>query len=191
MCLIGINKCEIWGYAIPLTRLWGEELNNDKEPNCAFCNWEEMKAQHRHRWLDENEDYFVILAKEPKIMGHTLVVSKKHYSDITELDLKHPSTNNILRAVVCWTKRLKQELLTDDKHAKVYVMTICEHWEQSELHPNQKATEHLHFHLLPRYKEMRTKELAAEKLLNRPEDPEWYPDMFRVLKKRLQPPDKL
>lgn len=123
-------------------------------------------------------------------MGHTLVVSKKHYSDITMLDLKHPSTDKILRAVVYWAKRLKKKLLTGDKHAKVYIMTICEHWEPSELHPDQKATEHLHFHLLPRYKKMRTKELAAEKLLIRPEDTTWYPDMFRVLKKRLQPLDK-
>jgi len=161
-------------------------MSDKKEVNCAFCDWEEMKVKEEFRWLHDNEDYYVILAKEPKIMGHTLVVSKKHYSDITELDLNNPSTDKILRAVVYWTKRLKEVLLADDKNAKIYLMTICEHWEPSELRADQKTTEHLHFHLLPRYKGMRTKELAAEKLLGRSEDAEWNPDMFRVLKRRLE-----
>lgn len=120
-------------------------------------------------------------------MGHTLMVSKEHYSDITKLNLEDPSTNKILKAVVYWAKRLKEVLLAEDEHAKVYVMTICEHWDPAELRPGQKTTEHLHFHLLPRYKEMRTKELAGEKLLSRREDKEWYPDMFRALKRKLKP----
>jgi histidine triad (HIT) family protein len=161
-------------------------MSDKKEVNCAFCDWGEMKVKDEFRWLHDNEDYYAILAKEPKIMGHTLVVSKKHYSDITELDLNNPSTGEILRAVVYWAKRLKEVLLSNDKNAKIYLMTICEHWEPSELRAGQKTTEHLHFHLLPRYKGMRTKELAAEKLLGRSEDAEWNSDMFRVLKRRLE-----
>jgi len=51
-------------------------MSDKKEPNCAFCEWEKIKTHDDFRWLDEKEDYHVILAKEPKIMGHTLVMSK-------------------------------------------------------------------------------------------------------------------
>ena len=161
---------------------------------CAFCDWKRIKAEEPYRWLegDENSDYYVVLARNPKIMGHVLLISKEHYQDITKLDMDNPSTVNILKALVKWTKRIRDELLSDDEHGKVYVMTMCEHWEPDEIKLGWKegdepvsTTEHLHFHLLPRYKDMRKKETAAENLFMRPEDERWFGDMFKTLKNRL------
>lgn len=119
----------------------------------------------------QNKHFFALLDRYPKVTGHTLVVSKQHSNDITEAsDNEARSLGYILAKMA---KLLKKSLNAE----KVYIMTMCEHWEPKEIDPKWKegqkmpdTTEHLHFHLLPRYREMRTKEIAQENMFTRPQD---------------------
>lgn len=157
--------------------------------NCVFCRFEDIKKE-QFRWLKETNDYYVVLDRAPKVLGHTLVISKEPLDDITKIDSNNPSHVEILKAVSEWSQILKTKLNAE----KVYVMTMCDHWEPKEINPywkegqeHPRTTEHLHFHLLPRYKEMRTKELAGENMFVRPADHGWKENkaMFRVLKNLL------
>jgi diadenosine tetraphosphate (Ap4A) HIT family hydrolase len=124
--------------------------------NCLFCdwleNWEEFSRKNDYRLIEDKREkgYFVILSRNPKMAGHTLVISVDPYDDITDDatdDFKpHFPKKHVLEAVVEFSKRIKKKL-----HAKkVYVTTMCEHYEPEEI-KEKKTTEHLHFHLYPRY----------------------------------------
>jgi diadenosine tetraphosphate (Ap4A) HIT family hydrolase len=139
-----------------------------------------------NRWIGENDHFFVILDLYPKVTGHTLIISKRDANDIT--DLNEEESRSLGRILVKTTKQLKESLKVD----KVYVMTMCEHWEPNEISPTrekgqelQSTTEHFHFQLLPRYKEMRTKENAQENLFTRPQDYGCTPDMLTLVRNRI------
>ena len=133
---------------------------------CIFCkiakDLEKFKEDEgRSRWIMENKYFFVILDKHPKVTGHTLIISKRHADDITKLN---DDESRSLGHILVKTSKLLQESLNA---GKIYIMTMCEHWEPEEIDPKWKngkempnTTEHLHFHLLPRYENMRTKEIA-------------------------------
>ncbi|MFX1562734.1 MAG: HIT family protein [Promethearchaeota archaeon] len=156
---------------------------------CAFCQWQKTKKEEAYRWLDDNEHYYVILPLGPKILGHVLVVAKDAYDDICDIEPDTEVAKQIFSAVVEWAHKIKEKL---EDVQKIYVMTMCEHWELDEIKEGWTSdnppvtTEHLHFHLIPRYKDKRTRELAMEHLLSRPEDEQWSEAMFRALKSKLQ-----
>ena len=63
--------------------------------------------------------------------------------------------------------------------------SFCEHWEEDEVaYEDKKTSEHLHFHLVPRYRGMRHKELAAEKIFAIP-NKTLTEDMLQALKDEL------
>jgi len=140
------------------------DQDHQHSENCFFCRLirdKESRDKESYRIVEweEDEDYFAILPEKPKISGHLLVVSKHPFNDITEMNADSDETLSLLKAVVYWSKILKKCLHAE----KVYVMTMCDHWDPEELPKGQKeTTEHLHFHLLPRYK------------TNRPERGEWF-----------------
>jgi diadenosine tetraphosphate (Ap4A) HIT family hydrolase len=141
-------------------------------------------AEKRMLDQDRGKYHIAILARAPKITGHTLIISRNHYDDITDTNLPTREALDILNAVVFWCNRLKS-ILKKPNVEKVYVMTMCERWTRKE-RKGKPSTEHLHFHLLPRYEGMRTKELAQENLFGRPEDSGWTDDMFEVLQTKLR-----
>jgi diadenosine tetraphosphate (Ap4A) HIT family hydrolase len=160
---------------------------------CAFCkiaeNLKEFKngKDGKSRWIMENKYFLVILDKYPKVTGHTLVISKRHAEDITKLtDNESRSLASIL---IKASKMLKESLGAE----KVYMMTICEHWEPIEINSKwnkgqtlPSTTEHFHFQLLPRYKEMRTKEIAQENMFTRPQDYGCTLEMLNLVRRRIQ-----
>jgi histidine triad (HIT) family protein len=161
--------------------------------SCVFCEKMTKDLEHfkkgkdgRNRWITENEFFFVILALHPKVTGHALIISKRHAKDVTELnDYESQSLGSIL---VKTSKLLKQSL----NAGKIYAMTMCEHWEPEEINPKSKhgkkkpnTTEHFHLHLLPRYEEMRTKEIAQEHMFTRPEDYGCTLDMLNIVRERI------
>lgn len=140
---------------------------------CFFCKLiDDEKSRDKklykkefYRIVEWTQEYFVILCEKPKISGHLLVVSKHPYNDITEMNEDSDDAVSILKAVVYWSKILKECLRPE----KVYVMTMCDHWEPDELPKGQKeTTEHLHFQLLPRYKVNRPE--RGERFLARNEE---------------------
>jgi diadenosine tetraphosphate (Ap4A) HIT family hydrolase len=160
--------------------------------SCTFCGMaKDLKKfreekEGKNQWIGENEHFFVILDLHPKVTGHTLIISKRDANDITELTEKE--SRSLGEILVKMTKTLKESL----KAEKVYVMTMCEHWEPNEIKPEwengQKlpsTTEHFHFQLLPRYQEMRTKEIAQENMFTRPQDYGCTLEMLDHVRKRI------
>ena len=119
-------------------------------PSCAFCNLSSQRKKEDHRCLDDSAHHYVILDKSPKVKGHTLVISKKHYPDVTRLDAVE--SRRLLAAVIRWSKTLQVKPGCE----KVYLMSMCDHWDPSERSlQSPETTEHLHMQLFPRYKEDR------------------------------------
>lgn len=155
--------------------------------NCVFCKWENIKRAEFYRWLDEGNNYYVILSLYPRTDGHTLVISKEPLDDITELDYNNISHMEIVKAVLKWCKILKRKLDVD----KVYEMTMCDHWEPNEIRkdwkpgdPHPPTTEHLHIQLIPRYPQMRKVGTAGEHLFVLPEQNRDR-EQFETIKQKL------
>ena len=59
--------------------------------SCVFCKMtKDLKKfknedEGRMRWITMNKHFFVILDLHLKVTGHTLIISKRHENDITEL----------------------------------------------------------------------------------------------------------
>ncbi len=156
--------------------------------NCLFCDWiedEHFKEKEGYRILKMTPDYIAILDKKPRVQGHTLVISTRQLDDITELNSKSKHAKILFHGIIITSKLLKKKLTGKD--GKVYVMTMCEHWKPNEIEsPKKETTEHLHFHLLPRYPHMRTRRLAMENLLFR-RGKSWPQAKLKKLRKRLVP----
>lgn len=99
--------------------------------NCLFCKWvfdEKERKKEEYRILDfEPENYFAILDREPKAAGHTLIISKKAYDDIT--DLKEGEETEFFDGVIKWSRKIEEKL----NPTKVYVLSMCDHWDVEEL----------------------------------------------------------
>jgi diadenosine tetraphosphate (Ap4A) HIT family hydrolase len=172
------------------------KLNEKKEEhnkrNCLFCHWnkalsdvkeevENWKKELDKRMIDKGNDWFAVLDKSPKVLGHTLVISKYPLDDFTDNidDLKNVEKHkkNLFEACMKVAKKLKS-LFPPNKNGKIYIVSMCEHYEMWETGAGF-TTEHLHFHLIPRHPDMSIK---AEKLISR-EEKEWkIEDLERIAK---------
>jgi diadenosine tetraphosphate (Ap4A) HIT family hydrolase len=142
--------------------------------NCLFCRFageidivtsQVAKRRLQFKGAEKREDWdkncFAILDRSPKSLGHALVIARFPFNDFTdEMNGKKEEKGKVFEASIWLANRIKEVL----KAEKVYITSICEHWEMWET-SNGTTTEHLHFNLIPRYRGMRTKEKAAEKLL--------------------------
>lgn len=68
---------------------------------------------------------------------------------------------------------------------KVYIVTMCEHWEGKD------GTEHLHYHLIPQYKEKPLeKDVVAERLIAREGisiEQKWFKETLRYIANEIDP----
>jgi len=92
-------------------------------------------------------DYIVLLNRSPRVAGHTMIIWKSPYDDICDAYKDHDFVGSIGEVISRYSQRLKEKLLAE----KVYPYSMCDHFEKRELREGQSTTEHLHFHLLPRY----------------------------------------
>jgi len=118
------------------------------------------KRPWKSQFIKANEYFFAILSRDCKVEGHTLTISRTHFSDIADPKLVNQK-NKVKIAffdIMMEMARILANLTKDEQTPKVYAMSICEHWTPEELDEARKdfSTEHLHFHLLPRIKAMRT-----------------------------------
>lgn len=108
---------------------------------CEFCNHEYLKVlpgTNVRRDVYEDENTLCILDREPISPGHILVILKEHRRDIATIT--HVEMCSIIPALMECCSQQKNQL---DGIEKVYVVSMCENGES--------PTEHLHFHLIPRY----------------------------------------
>lgn len=144
-----------------------KKLTKHEKRNCLFCNLKKhLEGREKYRVLkvDHSDICYVLLDKYPKILGHSLVVAKSPFDDLTDTlsNADESEKTKMLEATIELARRLKRVLGAE----KVYVMSMCEHWEMWESYDGT-TSEHFHFNLVPRYHGMRNKRQAAENLLAR------------------------
>jgi diadenosine tetraphosphate (Ap4A) HIT family hydrolase len=133
-------------------------------------DWKRGEGKERCLEITDNEDFVAVLEKFPRIEGEILIISKKcgeeAYDDSSEISkFGEDERDNFCRIIGDTTELIKRNLHAE----KVYLYSFCEHWEEEEVQYVDKLTsEHLHIHLLPRYRGMRHRELAAEKIFSIP-----------------------
>ena len=144
-----------------------DRREDHRKRNCAFCNMVDNENEIKTRKLKLDDRFektcFAILAREPNVVGHSLIISTKPFDDITDhIGTCDDEKKKIFEAVLELAEKIKKKLGAE----KVYVKSVCEHWEMWEA-SNGQTTEHLHFHLVPRYRGMRTRYMAGDRLLCR------------------------
>ena len=167
------------------------EREGKTHESCRFCDWLRewdcwKKREGKERYIKENDDFAAVLESFPRIDGEILIISKRHdkpYDDVSDIihfeDAESIHLCKILGDII---NLMKQNL----KAEKVYLYSFCEHWEKDEIEYEDKlTTEHLHFHLLPRYRGMRHKQLAAEKIFEIPNKKELSESVLKALKDEL------
>lgn len=102
--------------------------------DCLFCkiNANEIKSYT----LYEDDLIKVILDTYPDNNGHTLILTKKHYNDFTELD------NNIRNHIYAKSIEIKDLLMNKLKTKSITL--LCNYGES-------QAIKHFHLHLIPNF----------------------------------------
>jgi len=170
-----------------------EKKKVHEKRNCLFCHWisilydkpvrEEEKKELENRIVGEDKDkkWFAILARDSKVLGHTLVISRYPFDDFTDkidgIRGEEPKIA-LFRGAIEVSEKLKRTLFPcgKEKEGKVYLVTMCDHYEMWET-TGGKTTEHLHFHLIPRHPGM---DIKAEKLISK-EEREWKPEDLKKI----------
>ena len=102
--------------------------------NCVFCQKVEDKD-----YLIENETAFSFLDSYPLTEGHTLIIPKRHISEIFNLDSKEYT--DIWEIINATNKSLTDTLSPDGFNIGVNVGKEA-----------GQTIDHAHLHLIPRYK---------------------------------------
>lgn len=149
-----------------------------KHQSCRFCEWmrdwdrwkETEEGKVRSIEKTDNDDFVAVLENSPRIDGEILIISRRFddnpYDDVSDILRLSVEERTSLCKILGETIELMKR---NFKVQKVYLYSFCEHWERDEiLYPDKKTTEHLHFHLMPRYSILRMRELAAEKIFDIP-----------------------
>jgi diadenosine tetraphosphate (Ap4A) HIT family hydrolase len=143
----------------------------DVAENCP----EDTNKPWKTQFLAANEHFFAILSRDAKTKGHTLIISRKHFSGIAAESLSQQQNEykiDFFNFVTTFAQKIA--FLTEDlDFPKVFVMSVCEHWTDEELESRgcKFHTEHFHVHLIPRSKELRGQlpEYCPESLFIRPD----------------------
>ena len=102
--------------------------------DCLFCKI--IKKEVPSFILYEDDDLIVILDAYPDADGHTLIIPKKHYNDILELD--NATLIKLFDKAREYTTKLMDKL---GKDAITFVINYGE----------AQVIKHFHLHLIPNY----------------------------------------
>ena len=103
------------------------------EKKCVFCNLPQSA------FIMENKLAFAVLDNQPKSAGHTLIISKRHHVDISDLTVRE-----VLSMVNLVLKR-RHQLLSENPNIKGFNYRINEGAIAGQ------TVFHLHIHVIPRY----------------------------------------
>jgi len=112
---------------------------------CIFCRI--SKGEILSKKIYENENFFSIPDANPKVEGHSLVISKKHFE--TMLDLPVSLGSELLDCI----KKTSLELMKKFDANGFNVM-------QNNFEIAGQVVKHVHFHILPRKKNDRFKSIV-------------------------------
>jgi len=109
-----------------------------KDDNCIFCKL--AAGQIPSTTLYEDEDFRVIMDIAPAVKGHAIVLPKQHMNDL--LSIEENTAKKALFVVSKMANAIKDTLNCDG-------INIL----QNNGEAAGQSVFHLHFHILPRYKE--------------------------------------
>jgi histidine triad (HIT) family protein len=112
------------------------EKNKDKD--CIFCKI--IRGEIPSEKILESENFIVIKDINPKVSGHSLVISKKHFK--TFLDMP-----NLLFGEFLETAKKAVLKLIDGEKAQGFNLVMNNYEVAGQLVP------HIHLHILPRKKD--------------------------------------
>src|SRR3989304_3960082 len=105
--------------------------------DCVFCKI--SKGEIKSRKIYENENFFSIPDANPRCLGHSLVISKKHFK--TALDLPLTISQELIDCI----KQTAVKLLKEKKASGFNILS-------NNFESAGQAVHHVHFHILPRNK---------------------------------------
>lgn len=108
-----------------------------KYNNCVFCKI--IKKELPSKVIFENEEFLAFLSTGPVSRGHTLLIPKKHFSDIFEFETKY------LERLIGVAKKISKKLVKDNNATGINLL-------QSNGKDAQQSVFHFHLHIVPRYK---------------------------------------
>ncbi|MBI2543114.1 MAG: HIT family protein [Candidatus Aenigmarchaeota archaeon] len=103
---------------------------------CPFCNKNNMKS---HEILHEDDNHLVFFSKEPVTVGHTLVIPKKHIKSM--LALTDKETDKLFELVKKTARIIHKTLKPNGLDIGTNYGRIA-----------GQSIDHLHVHVIPRYK---------------------------------------
>ena len=103
---------------------------------CIFCKI--IKGEIPSKKIYEDDDVLAILDISQETRGHTLVLPKRHFDNILEIDSEYLST--IMPKV-----QMVAKLVTSKLHAEGFNLVV----NTGEV--AGQTVMHLHFHIIPRY----------------------------------------
>ena len=105
--------------------------------DCIFCKI--IKGEIQSQKIYEDEDTYAFLDINPSTKGHTLIIPKKHYENT--LETPDEELSKIIKTTKALAKQIKQKLNADG----INIMNA--NGKQA-----QQSVFHMHFHIVPRYK---------------------------------------
>ncbi len=102
--------------------------------DCIFCKI--IKGEIPSRKVYENDDVMVIMDVDPKVDGHSLVLPKKHITDLTELS--DDDATKLNAAVKFIAPRIANRV-----NAKGFTVGVN--------YGASQAVKHYHMHILPNF----------------------------------------
>jgi len=109
----------------------------DKNSNCIFCKIARHEIQSHHIVYEDN-DVIAFLDVHPISKGHTVVIPKKHFVNISDVP------EEVLCKVMTVVKKISNALM---KVTKAKGFNVC----VNNFKAAGQIIEHLHFHIIPRY----------------------------------------
>lgn len=106
--------------------------------NCIFCKI--ISGDIPSAAIYEDDEFKVILDRFPSNPGHVLILPKKHYSDIFEID--EETAGRLFKLAVKVAKNMKESLGLE-------AMNLV----QNNGSMAGQTVHHFHLHLIPRYKD--------------------------------------
>jgi len=103
-----------------------------------MCDEEQVRFINKEfssdeRMIDDSQDYYVIVPKDPLLFGHIMIIFKHHCENLMHAKEEHLQVLN--KAVIKWTNVLSKSF---EDCRNVFLTCLCD---------SEKV--HLHYHLFP------------------------------------------
>lgn len=114
--------------------------------DCVFCKI--IKGEIPSLKIYEDDSVLAFLDINPDCDGHTLIIPKKHFKDLDDIDIDTLTRINLAAKKV---KKLLEEKL------------LCDGLSLLQNNGNVQEVKHYHLHLKPQYKDKMSLELVKHK----------------------------